>query len=349
MEYAINENNTKNIEKDNMDNVVPPVQRASLSKRIIAGILDFFIFIFLMFLIQPFAINPTVKYFAKDYNMHENQILTYYKESGLAIVTDDKKLHVVDKDKYIEVSQKYFNEYCSSGDDGKACSSNKKTFKEILADNEGFKDKYEFDEEGNFQVKKSENETDDEFKAKKENLEYSIYIKSVTYLTNSQAFKEHYTYINTVSTISVCISTVISLIICYLLPPLISKKSQTIGQMIFGLSIVNKDGYKAKKWQILVRFLAFSVLNFVLGITFLMIVPLISLVMMFFTKNNTTLHDLCSQTVVIDDKLSTIYNNKEAQMKATQKESENETNFIEDSVNDGNEINIIKEDNENER
>ena len=119
--------------------------------------------------------------------------------------------------------------------------------------------------------------------------------------------------------------------------------------MIFGLSIVNKDGYKAKKWQILVRFLAFSVLNFVLGITFLMIVPLISLVMMFFTKNNTTLHDLCSQTVVIDDKLSTIYNNKEAQMKATQKESENETNFIEDSVNDGNEINIIKEDNENER
>ena len=36
-------------------------------------------------------------------------------------------------------------------------------------------------------------------------------------------------------------------------------------------------------------------------------------------------------------------------MKATQKESENETNFIQNSVNDGNEINIIKEDNENER
>ena len=65
MEYAINENNTKNIEKDNMDNVVPPVQRASLSKRIIAGILDFFIFIFLMFLIQPFAINPTVNILQK--------------------------------------------------------------------------------------------------------------------------------------------------------------------------------------------------------------------------------------------------------------------------------------------
>ena len=68
MEYAINENN-KNIEKDNMDEVVPPVQRASLSKRIIAGILDFFIFVFLMFLIQPFAINPADKHFAKDYNV----------------------------------------------------------------------------------------------------------------------------------------------------------------------------------------------------------------------------------------------------------------------------------------
>ena len=68
----------------------------------------------------------------------------------------------------------------------------------------------------------------------------------------------------------------------------------------------------------------------------------------FFTKNNTTLHDLCSQTVVIDDKLSTIYNNKEAQIKAIQKESENDTNFIENSVNDDNEINTIKEDNKNE-
>ena len=70
--------------------------------------------------------------------------------------------------------------------------------------------------------------------------------------------------------------------------------------------------------------------------------------MMFFTKNNTTLHGLCSQTIVIDDKLSTIYNNKEAQIKAIQKESENDTNFIENSVNDDNEINTIKEDNKNE-
>ena len=261
MEYAINENSNKKIE-DDFDNIVPPVQRASLSKRIIAGILDFFIFVFLMFLIQPFAINPAVKHFAKDYSVHENQILTYYKESGLANVTDDNKLQAVDKEKYIEVSQKYFNEYCASGDEGKACSSNKKTFKEILAENEDFKDKYEFDEEGNFQVTKSENETDDEYNTKKESLEYSIYIKSVTYLTNSIAFKEHYSYINTVSTISICISMAISLIICYLLPPLISKKSQTIGQMIFGLSIVNKDGYKVKKWQVLVRFIAFAILYF---------------------------------------------------------------------------------------
>ena len=45
MEDTMNENSNKNIE-NNIDNVVPPVQRASLSKRIIAGILDFFIFVF---------------------------------------------------------------------------------------------------------------------------------------------------------------------------------------------------------------------------------------------------------------------------------------------------------------
>ena len=70
--------------------------------------------------------------------------------------------------------------------------------------------------------------------------------------------------------------------------------------------------------------------------------------MMFFTKNNTTLHDLFSKTIVIDDKLSIIYDNKEAQIKAIQKESENETDFIENSTKNDNEINARKEDNKNE-
>lgn len=343
MEYAINENKSFESQESNV-NVVPPVHRASLSKRIIAGILDFFIFIFLMFIIQPFAVNPVVKYFAKDYSAHETQILNYYKESGLAIVTEDNKLQAVDKEKYIEVSQKYFNEYCSSGDEGKACSSNKKTFKEILDEDKNIKDSYEFDEQGNFSIKRVENESDDDYNARKENLEYNIYIKSVSYFTNSTLFKNEYSYINNVSIICICISMTISLIICYLLPPMISKKSQTIGQLIFGLSVVDKNGYKAKKWQILVRFLAFSVLNFVLGMTMFMIVPLISLIMMFFTKNNTTLHDLCSQTLVIDDKLSTIYDSKEAQINAISKEKENENRVIKDLTN-----NDMKDDEKNAR
>ena len=131
----------------------------------------------------------------------------------------------IEKEKYIEVSQKYFNEYCASGDEGKACSSNKKTFKELIEEDETLsKDNkyYEFDEHGNFSVKRGENESEDEYNAKKEKVEQYIYSKAINFLSASEVYKKSYSYISTVQTIVLLISIVISLTIVYLLK---SKKS----------------------------------------------------------------------------------------------------------------------------
>lgn len=306
--------------------VFPPVQKASVVKRVVGGLVDIFIFIFCWILLQAFVVTPIVKSCAKDYNTHQDEVISYYVESGLATFDEKEgKLLQVEQEKYVEVAQKYFNEYCASDDETRACSSNKKTFKEILEEDETLnKDNkyYEFDEEGNFQVKRMEDETDDEYNSKKENVEKYVYSKAITYLSASEVYKSSYSYINNVQTIVLVISIVLSLTITYLIPPMVTKKSQTIGQMVFGLSIVNSKGYKVKKSQVLVRFIAFSFINVGLGLITYLIVPLISFTIMIFSKNNSALHDYCSATMVIDDKTSFIYDNEETYLAAKKKEEE---------------------------
>lgn len=325
MEETMNSMQNENIQST-QEKTLPPVQKASLVKRVIAGIVDIFVFVFFWILLQSFVVTPIAKSCAKDYDVRQQEVINYFVESGLATFDEKKgQLMQIEKEKYIEVSQKYFNEYCASGDEGKACSSNKKTFKELIEEDETLsKDNkyYEFDEHGNFSVKRGENESEDDYNAKKEKVEQYIYSKAINFLSASEVYKKSYSYISTVQTIVLLISIVISLTIVYLLPPLISKKSQTIGQMVFGLGIVNSKGYKVKKSQIVVRFIAFSFINIGLGLVTYMIVPLVSFTIMVFSKNNSALHDYCSATMVIDDKTSFIYDNEDDYLAAKQKEKD---------------------------
>ena len=105
----------------------------------------------------------------------------------------------------------------------------------------------------------------------------------------------------------------------YLLFPLIFKNGQTLGKLSLGLCLVNKEGYKVTRPQVLLRFICFFVeitlFTFILsihwlyslatlgvGIVALMIATLIS-------KKNRSLHDFLAGTIVIDYKKSTFFKN----------------------------------------
>ena len=108
------------------------------------------------------------------------------------------------------------------------------------------------------------------------------------------------------------IAASVSLLVFYLLIPLLAKEGRTLGKLLLGLSVVNKDGYHIAWWQQLVRFMGLS-LTFVLGIYTILGSILISYTFMIFTKNYRSLHDFVALTRVVDRKQSLLFK-KEAQL-----------------------------------
>jgi uncharacterized RDD family membrane protein YckC len=107
------------------------------------------------------------------------------------------------------------------------------------------------------------------------------------------------------------IAASISLLVFYLLIPLLAKEGRTLGKLLLGLSVVSKDGYHIVWWQQLVRFMGLT-LTFVLGIYTILGSILISYTFMIFTKNYRSLHDFVALTRVVDRKQSLLFK-KEAQ------------------------------------
>jgi uncharacterized RDD family membrane protein YckC len=104
----------------------------------------------------------------------------------------------------------------------------------------------------------------------------------------------------------------ISMLIFYLLFPLLLKEGRTLGKLALNLSVVNKDGYHLAWWQHLLRFIGLTI-TFVLAIYTILGSILVSYTFMIFTKNYRSLHDFLAITRVIDRKQSLIFT-KEAQL-----------------------------------
>ena len=298
---------------------IVPVQNAGLVKRTIAGIVDLFVLFFMFLMLQSFVVFPIATSVAKDYNSNYDTFIRYYEESGLAIYDkESNQLSQMDEKDYLIKSINYYDNYCSSANgEAHACSTNGKTFKDVISEDEKLEKYVTFDEENNLQMK-------EEYKDDKDAIDQVnayIYSKALNDFQKSELFLKPYQYVEKVQNYSMYSSIAISLLLVYLLPTLISKKGQTVGKMVFKLSITNQDGFAVKKSQIAVRFLAFSVINIVLGLMSYMLIPLVSFTFMIFSKRNSALHDYCAVTKVVDDKTSVIYKNREEFEKATEEEN----------------------------
>lgn len=114
--------------------------------------------------------------------------------------------------------------------------------------------------------------------------------------------------VNRYNVITISISLFVSITLLYLVIPLIFKDGETLGKKLMGIGIVNlKNGFRIKLSQKIIRFLSFLIFEVILSILLLAIPLIISISMMFFSKNNMALHDQLAATLCIDKKISLVY------------------------------------------
>lgn len=176
--------------------------------------------------------------------------------------------------------------------------------------------------------------------AKEEDLK-KYYFDQYQKVFESEKFKNYkdgYIYnlgdeLNTIDIIKAYSSYFVSLVIFYLLIPMLSKKRQTLGKRILNLEVIDaKTSQNASKMQILIRFAAITLIEFFLSMILsgLLYLPLlVSIIMMVITLNQSTIHDYISGTRVIEI-VDNVYINEEAINKdfidASFKEVESEEN-----------------------
>lgn len=135
--------------------------------------------------------------------------------------------------------------------------------------------------------------------------------KAELVLYNDDEVIELTTLITSVSVWTILGSLVFSLIVFFLIFPLCLKNGATLGKMIFGYGLTNRQGYKVKRKQIVLRFFVLLIFEVLLSILLLGIPLFVSFSMMAFSKYGTALHDYFAYTVVADLKGVTVYENEE--------------------------------------
>lgn len=130
----------------------------------------------------------------------------------------------------------------------------------------------------------------------------SIANATTIYLNSDEVARNAYQQLRILSTINQISSLVASILITYLLFPMIFKYGETLGKKIFGLRVVSVKGtdFKVSKLQVFVRFCCYGIVEIVVSLFTYGIPLLISTIIMCATKNKSAIHDFAAQTLVLD-------------------------------------------------
>ncbi len=131
----------------------------------------------------------------------------------------------------------------------------------------------------------------------------TIFKNAISEFNNLTPHREMQMYL-TIETLS---NIVLTTTIFVLLIPMLTKNGQSLGKMIFKLSITNQYGYRIKPWQLIVRYLAFLVFEIFSWYLIPMLGLFVSLTLAIFNKKGRSLHDLIAMTRVVDTKTSQIF------------------------------------------
>lgn len=281
------------------------IVKISIIRRIGAFITDLFIVLMLFLAFNSYVFTPIFSnVFSYDENLeiYENIML----ESNL----------------YYEDSQGYIYELIQEFDNGHFKQGELNFYKKVDSSIEAFYLKYQHQGANlsSFLENKSEsnlyNFSNNQY-VLKENVDVNAY---KTFITENfeQAVslfsKIDEQYVSIARTfmvfqiLSLSLSLIISCTIVFLLIPLFSKNSETIGKRLLSVGIVSlKDGFAIKKSQLLIRFLVFLLIEVILSVLLFAIPLLISFSMVVFNKKGLALHDYLSATICVDKKQTIVY------------------------------------------
>ena len=234
------------------------------------------------------------------------------KTDYIASLEKDELIEGITKSEYYTV--KWFNEkILSLGSDG--------------SDNDYFTyqkdgDTINFDKIGTLQDKYIEVVDGKETVIKNENLykkTNEIYKSAIKHFYNQKFIKSATNLMNTTNSFIILFSSLIPMIIFYIIIPSLSIFGMTLGKRIMSLILVNDNGFIVKKWQHLLRcipllasliFISF-INNLYISIIFCVVLALTSLSFMIFTQKNQAIHDFIARTAVIKNDGKKIYRSKE--------------------------------------
>ena len=128
------------------------------------------------------------------------------------------------------------------------------------------------------------------------------YINATKYFfSQNESVNDAYYFLSLTSRYSTIIPIGISLLLCYILMPLILKDGQTIAKKLFSLKVISlKEDKQLTKGQIVLRGLFFVFVELVLSYFMYFIPVVISILFLLINKNHLSLHDYIGQTSVID-------------------------------------------------
>ena len=169
------------------------------------------------------------------------------------------------------------------------------------------------------------------------------YIKNIAYSAQKMFYYED--YIQDLQTKAKWIQVfifippyVFVMLLVYLLFPMIFKNGETLGKITMHLAVISKDGYRAKKRQIIFRFLVFfveiSLSLFIVGIGLASFITLgvgilILLVATLISKRNRSPHDYAALTVVIDGRTSVWFDDAKSEQSHVDEFNDNLSSYKE--------------------
>lgn len=143
--------------------------------------------------------------------------------------------------------------------------------------------------------------------------------------------------------VTISISVLVGYLILEFAVPLFLGNGQTVGKKIFGISVMQADHTRITSVVLFIRAILgkctigtmvpiFIVLMIYfgslgpVGTLVLLLMLILQIALMIFTKSNSTIHDILSSTVVVDHQSQLIFDNKEALIEYQKKKASEEAN-----------------------
>lgn len=137
----------------------------------------------------------------------------------------------------------------------------------------------------------------------------NIYQKAVEDLQKTPVYKNAQKPLRDFLMLNLTLSAFIGTILPSFIFPLIVGHGRSLGKFMTGLAVVNKEGYQIKFSQLFLRYLSFSLVETALNFYGLFIPLFLTSGILTITNNNRAIHDLVSNTYVIDARMSKIFKN----------------------------------------